>query len=248
MNENEILEKGFEKLASNLYKKNNKMFVQHAGEIKETSELTNEQLKAVTSITAYEKELKKHRKEKNTEDKKDNQEKKQYNKAQPVIMQPTSQMMGIVAPQVDVKEAVSIFNKFTEFKQKLLSKDDYLYIGKDGKPTTKEKGAAEYIKKSGWRKFSTVFNLDCQLIDKNRETYEDPEGKYYVWTYDVRVTAPNGRFQDAEGVATSRDPFFTKGGKQLPEEKNIMLKAQTVGFNRAISDLIGGGAKSAEEM
>jgi len=250
MNENEILGKGYEKLASNLYKKNDKVFVQHAGEVKEASELTDEQLNAVTSITAYEKELKKHNKQKNAEDGEKNQKKELSlaGRAKPVVMQPTSQMMGIVAPQVDVEEAVSVFNKFTEFKQKLLSDDDYLYIGTDGKPTIKKKGATEYIKKSGWRKFSTVFNLDCQLIDKKRETYEDPEGKYYVWTYAVRVTAPNGRYQDAEGVATSRDPFFTKGGKQLPEEKNIMLKSQTVGFNRAISDLIGGGAKSAEEM
>ncbi|GAI34837.1 unnamed protein product, partial [marine sediment metagenome] len=168
--------------------------------------------------------------------------------AKPSAVQPPAMPMEIVAPQVDLKRALEVFNKFTEFKQKLLSKDDYLYIGKDGKPTDKKQGATEYIKKSGWRKFSTVFNLDCQILSKSREVHEDPEGLYYVWTYAVRVTAPNGRFQDAEGVATSRDPFFTKGGKQTPEEKNIMLKSQTVAFNRAISDLIGGGAKTAEEV
>ena len=252
MNEKEIIEEGFGKLSSDLYKKNDKLYVQYAGGIKEASKLTDEQLKVVTSIVAYEKEQKKLGKEQKKETLVTGKLKPHsYQLLHHDEMKELAgyvPRMGIVVPQVDVEEAVSVFNKFTEFKQKLLSDDDYLYIGSDGKPTTKKKGAVEYIKKSGWRKFSTVFNLDCRIIDKNRDAYEDPEGKYYVWTYDVRVTAPNGRFQDAEGVATSRDPFFTKGGKQIPEEKNIMLKAQTVGFNRAISDLIGGGAKSAEEV
>ena len=248
MKEEEILKEGYESVAGNLYKKDNTLYVQQDGKIKEASELTDEQLKHVTSITVYERELKKLGKEKKPKEEKKKEKKEKMELAKPVAMQHPAMPMEIVAPMVDVEEAIEVFNKFTEFKQKLLSKDDYLYIGKDGKPTNKKPGVSEYIKKSGWRKFSTVFNLDCQILGKSREVHEDPEGLYYVWTYAVRVTAPNGRFQDAEGVATSRDPFFTKGGKQMPEEKNIMLKAQTIGFNRAISDLIGGGAKTAEEV
>lgn len=248
MDEAEILEKGYEKAAGNLYVKDDKLFVQHRGSILEASELTDEELKNVISMVAYENELKKLGKEKKPKEEKKKEKKEKMELAKPVAMQHPAMPMEIVAPMVDVKQAIEVFNKFTEFKQKLLSNDDYLYIGKDGKPTVKKPSASEYIKKSGWRKFSTVFNLDCQILGKSREVHEDPEGLYYVWTYVVRVTAPNGRFQDAEGAATSRDPFFTKGGKQIPEEKNIMLKAQTIGFNRAISDLIGGGAKTAEEL
>ena len=249
MKEEEILKEGYEAVAGNIYKKDDTLYVQHDGKMKEASELTEEQLKHVVGMKAYEREMKKLGKEveKPKEEKKD-EKKKKMEVAKPGTTQPVAMPMEIVAPQVDLKRALEVFNKFTEFKQKLLSKDDYLYIGKDGKPTDKKHAAAEYIKKSGWRKFSTVFNLDCQILSKSREAHEDPEGLYYVWTYAVRVTAPNGRFQDAEGVATSRDPFFTKGGKQVPEEKNIMLKSQTVAFNRAISDLIGGGAKTAEEV
>ena len=248
MKEEEILKEGYEKVSGNLYVKDDKLFVQHTGEIKETSELTEDQLKNITSYGAYKQELKKLGKEENLKEGKNEQKNEAGETAKPVIIQHMAQPMEIVAPMVDVDQAVEIFNKFTEFKQKLLSTDDYLYIGKDGKPTNKKQGATEYIKKSGWRKFGMVFNLDCKILSKSREIYEDPEGLYYVWTYAVRVTAPNGRFQDAEGAATSRDPFFTKGGRQSPEEKNIMLKAQTIGFNRAISDLIGGGVKTAEEI
>lgn len=244
MNEEEIKNLGYESVASNLYLKDNVLYCQHAGMIKECSTLTEKQLKFVTSIQAYQKELsklgKKHPKE--------NKEKPSTSDIGARALAPSIQPLEIVAPRVDVDQAVEVFNKFTDFKKKLLSADDFLYIGSDGKPTDKKKASAEYIKKSGWRKFSTVFNLDCQILHKSREIYEDPEGVYYVWAYSVRVTAPNGRFQDAEGCATSRDPFFTKGGKAIPEEKDIMLKSQTVAFNRAISDLIGGGAKTAEEL
>lgn len=251
MKEEEIKKLGYEAVAGNLYKKDDTLYIQQDGKIKKASELTEQQLKAVTSMTAYEGEMKKLGKEKPKEEKKEKAIDKDTSKGElvsiggvPATMKP----MSIVTPQVDVKKAIESFKLFQDLKAKLLSADDYLYIGKDGKPTKKGVNTMEYIKRSGWRKLATVFNLNCQILSKERNVYEDPEGLYYIWTYFVRVTAPNGRFQDAEGSATSRDPFFTKGGKQPAEEKNIMLKSQTVGFNRAISDLIGGGGKTAEEV
>lgn len=59
MKDEEIKKADYEEIAGNLYKKDNVLYVQQAGEIKEASSLTNEQLKAVTSVTNYEKELKK---------------------------------------------------------------------------------------------------------------------------------------------------------------------------------------------
>lgn len=59
MKDEEILKKGYKKAAENLYVKDDKLFVQHRGEIKEASELNEEQLRDVTSITAYENELEK---------------------------------------------------------------------------------------------------------------------------------------------------------------------------------------------
>jgi len=59
MYEAEILEKGYKKAAENLYVKDDKLFVQCGGDIKDASELTKDELKNVTSVTAYEAELKK---------------------------------------------------------------------------------------------------------------------------------------------------------------------------------------------
>jgi len=158
--------------------------------------------------------------------------------------------MEIVAPAVRMDQALAAFKEFNRFKSNVLTDDDYLFIGIDGKPTSKEKAVGQHIKKSGWRKLALIFNLSIEILDAYRSVYRDEEGEYYVWTYRVRAKAPNGRFQDAEGAATSRDPFFSKrGGERItPNEANIKMKAETVAVNRAISSLVGGGEISAEEI
>lgn len=110
-----------------------------------------------------------------------------------------------------------------------------------------------FIMKSGWRGMSTAFGLSQEIISSERITARDDLGEYYVWKYMVRVVAPNGRHADCEGACSSRDPFFakTKGGYRPTHEINesdIIHTAQTVGYNRAISDLVGGGELSWEEV
>ncbi len=64
---------------------------------------------------------------------------------------------------------------------------------------------------------------------------------------DTALPAAEGGPLERGGCADGRDQFFTRGGKRAADEKDVKLKAQTVGENRAISNLIGGGAMSAEE-
>lgn len=59
MKDEEILKEGYESVGGNLYKKDDTLYVQHIGKMKEASELTEQQLKAVTGIAAYEKEMEK---------------------------------------------------------------------------------------------------------------------------------------------------------------------------------------------
>ena len=153
----------------------------------------------------------------------------------------------IITP-LSVEEYEGFYNKYQELKERILTDDDYMYFGKDGRPTTKGNGVP-YLKKEGWRKVSLGMNLSCGIIGRRKITGEDSRGKYFGWLYHVRVVAPNGRCQDAEGCCTSRNPFFSKKhGKFVdPKEEDIIHTAQTRGFNRGISDLVGGGL-SAEEM
>lgn len=70
MDEDEIINKGFERIASNLYKKGDKLYVQQHDKIVETSILDDEQIKYLTSFTVYQKELKKINKGEKQESKK----------------------------------------------------------------------------------------------------------------------------------------------------------------------------------
>ena len=171
--------------------------------------------------------------------------------------EPQPAQPGIVAPVIDEETAIQHFQRFQRLKQRVLDDSDYIFYDSNGKPT-RDKGKAvnEYICKSGWRKIALMFNISCTILNKEKFYGEDQDGKYYGWIYYVQAKAPNGRVQDAEGVCTSRDPFFCKRKNKKTgeyewvdtDEKNIMHTAQTRGFNRAVSDLVGSGELSAEEV
>jgi len=159
----------------------------------------------------------------------------------------------IVKP-INVESTLQAYKEFERIKKELLNDNDFLHFGSSGKAVYDGSGTP-YIKKSGWRKCKTAFGISIEFLnDGIRSEQEDGEGRYYVWSYKVRASAPNGIFQDAVGASTSRNPFFSvrfidnKRTRIDPQENDIMLTAQTVAINRAVSDLVGGGEVSAEEM
>jgi len=156
----------------------------------------------------------------------------------------------IVLP-VNIEGMKEAWKRFLEVKKSLLTSDRVKY-NKYGHIAKANEEGKDYIIKSGWRKVATAFNLS---IDQNRSTPqkiwgEDGEGKYYTWLFSIRIIAPNGRYVDSIGVCSSRKPFFSKKGDTRidPSEEDIVLMAQTVGINRGISDMVGGGEVSGEEM
>ncbi len=160
---------------------------------------------------------------------------------------------GMELTETQVEATVRHFALFEEVKRKVLDpRVDVLYIGPDGRPRTytqRREAASRYIRKSGWRKLAMVFGINLRVVGMDRENHRDGHGTYYLWNARVRAEHPaSGKYVEGIGVANSRDQFFTRGGKRPADEKDIKLKAQTVGMNRAISDLIGGGQMSAEEM
>lgn len=111
-----------------------------------------------------------------------------------------------------------------------------------------------YIAKSGWRKIRRAGRINVELLNDGVKVIgTDDLGEYYVWKYKARATDPAGNFVESDGACSSRDPFFAKarGGYRPSHEVNesdILHTAQTVAFNRAISDLVGGGELSWEEI
>lgn len=154
---------------------------------------------------------------------------------------------GFIEPAVTLDKAIESFKLFEEAKSKILTENDIIWLGPDGKPTTKDKGKP-HILRSGWRKLARFFGLSfsVELVKKIKE--RDEKGEYYIYISRAVVEHPSGARSIMDGVASSRDPFFTKGGTRAPDEENIIMKSQTVALNRAISDLLGSGEISAEEV
>jgi hypothetical protein len=135
---------------------------------------------------------------------------------------------SIVKPIVKIQDALNDLRSFEQMKSRLLSRQDYQPI--QGK---------NFIKKSGWRKLALVFNISDEVVHSSRETRADGS---FVWTFRVRAIAPNGRYTESVASCDSKERKFSH------LEHDVLATAQTRAKSRAISDLIGAGEISAEEL
>lgn len=179
-----------------------------------------------------------------------------------IIKQEAQVAPAIVMPAVNAKQAIEAWNQYLELKKAIVDpKTDIQVIqGKD------------FLKKSYWRKVSTFFNLTVKKIDESHETI----GKTVVWNFTVEAIAPNGRSAVGTGSCDAFEKatlvngkYMQKGdvrewgrtpeGKSYPKEfewkeatpnslHNIRSTAETRATNRAISNLVGGGEVSSDEI
>lgn len=127
------------------------------------------------------------------------------------------------------------FAEYQSLLPKLLDASDYQDAGSDGK----------FVKKSGWRKIATAFDLDVELISE--EVERDPNGRILRSKHTARATAPSGRVMEADGYCTA-DEFTGRRANNPKLENDLRGTAATRAKNRAISDLVGMGEVSAEEV
>lgn len=163
---------------------------------------------------------------------------------------PSSLVSLVATPQ----EIVANWKQFQELKKMLLDESDYQTYNRNGKEE-------KFIKKSGWRKFATAFGITLQEIASEEKVLGD-SGDWIVIIKKVRATAPNGRFFDGIGSCDSHEDKFEetvwegpKGsrykvptGRYTFKYNDLTGTAYTRAANRAISDLVGGGEVSAEEV
>ena len=98
----------------------------------------------------------------------------------------------------------------------------------------------QFRKKNYWRAVATAFNLDVVCISKDK--VELPNGDWGIEvTY--RATAPNGRCADGDGACMASE----KSGN-MATYHNVRAHAHTRGFNRAVSNLVGFGEVSYDEL
>lgn len=153
------------------------------------------------------------------------------------VLAPEPVRPTMIRPLATPDEALEAWQAFQALKAKLVTADDIQVI--QGRNTTK---------KSGWRKIAAAFGLDTELISEERNDRQIPGLGAYGFTVEttVRAIAPNGRHADGVGSCDSAESRFKKNSDHL--EHDVRSTAYTRACNRAISDLVGGGEVSAEEM
>jgi hypothetical protein len=133
-----------------------------------------------------------------------------------------------VMPLVSPEKAAEQWRLFEALKAKLLGVEDYQDIA--GK---------RYIKRSGFRKIAVYFGISDRILKEERT--ERPDGSFF-WKIEVEAYAPNGRACVGVGACDSLERRFAHA------EHDVYATAHTRAKSRAISDLVAGGAVSAEEV
>jgi hypothetical protein len=160
----------------------------------------------------------------------------------PVQEAPSTQLVrrerrSVVIRPLDPEALVESFQAYQDLLPKLLDKDDLQDAG----------GGKQFVKKSGWRKIATAFDLDVQMIRSQVE--RDGNGqpvRAEVW---ARAVAPSGRSMDGDGYCSVDESRFSgPRGNKSKLENDLRATATTRAMNRAISGLVGMGAVSAEEI
>ena len=150
---------------------------------------------------------------------------------------------------VDVASAKAFMDNYQEVCKALLDKSDFQKTIINGKENA-------FKKKSAWRKIATAFNISDEVIEK--DIIRDDNFQIISATFSVKVTAPNGR----SGIGVASCSIFDKINKKDKEqpsnfelrnrfnnaENDVIGTAHTRAKSRAISDLVGMGEVSAEEM
>mgnify|MGYP001570458946 CR=1 FL=1 len=165
---------------------------------------------------------------------------------------------GIVLPAVDTEGAVAAWNTYVALCKAVIGPED-IQKTYDG----------DFRKKSAFRKLARFYDLTDKVAGS--EIQRDDRGRPIFAAFTVRATAPNGR--EAEGYhechlserccpalesdQCDRAKFNKKHKCCLPtcsgwshwsHPGDIPATAHTRAKNRAISDLIGAGEVSAEEV
>jgi hypothetical protein len=135
---------------------------------------------------------------------------------------------AIVMPAVTAKEAIEAWKAYLDLKKAIAEPDDVQKIqGKD------------FLKKSYWRKVATFFNLSVTIVSERREELQDGD---FVYHFICEAKAPNGRVAGGTGSCSAMEK------QRMNTIHNVRSTAETRAWNRAVSNLVGGGEVSADEV
>ena len=104
----------------------------------------------------------------------------------------------------------------------------------------------QFRKKAYWRAVSTAFRLSVEIVS-DAEYVDENGGRHWLAT--AKATAPDGRSATGDGSCSASEKTDRNGRPtKMATLHNIRAHACTRAKNRAISDLVGFGEVSAEEL
>ena len=128
-------------------------------------------------------------------------------------------------PESSIEQVSQDFKLYQYVLQQIVSKSDYQEIG-----------SKSFLKKSGFRKLATAFQISTELLS------EEYNATAEYWKIVVRATLPTGRYADGVGICEKSEK------NKIRTIHDTYATAYTRATNRAIADLIGMGQVSAEEV
>lgn len=143
---------------------------------------------------------------------------------------------GAVVP-IDVEQLVALVDAFDKFKSMVLKPSDFWLDTRENK---------RRVKKSGWLKYALACNLNLEKVDEREVDKEVPPGSgnwVTIYHFDYRAISMMGRYAEGSGSASTSER--ASSDKMIHDTRSL---AQTRAMNRAISNLVGGGEVSAEEV
>lgn len=161
----------------------------------------------------------------------------------------------IVRPLVSKEAALEAWTEYQELTRAILRASDFQTFREGGRE-------GRFVKKSGWRRLATHYGISIELVDERLGHEHDAKvcarvrfpdqmreerdcGCPVVFArYVVRAVAPNGRAVTAIGLCSTGE----KNRRFVRQDHDIATTAYTRAANRAISDMIGAGEISAEEV
>ncbi|MCP9491558.1 MAG: hypothetical protein MSC31_17035, partial [Solirubrobacteraceae bacterium MAG38_C4-C5] len=147
---------------------------------------------------------------------------------------------GTLMP-LPAEQVVAGMRAYQQLLRELLDPSDWQTHDKNDRPLDKP-----FLKKSGWRKIARAFNLSFECVHSRveRDEHGHPE-RAEVW---IRAVAPNGQYGDGDGYCSADEGRFQSNRGKAKIENDLRATATTRAKNRAVSDLVGMGEVSAEEI
>lgn len=167
-------------------------------------------------------------------------------------------IMPTVALPVSVDDAIKQWDEYQELTRRLLNDTDYQKIGQ-----------GQFKKKSAWRKYAKAFNISDHVTHEEIvrdatgfpifarvrvEAYHEATGRRSEADHECHVTercCPNAQGAFCRMADWKNHTCCTEtctGKVHFSHPGDLPATALTRAKNRAISDLIGAGEVSAEEM